>query len=160
MQIHSSCSTVRWLSQGLRPPHNHNESSFGASPYFIVHLPIQVQLCPVRPTISTNEFELWLRQIDTPTSVAEQYDHYCKTACVYSYIHLLANDTAYVAWPGLKVTPACVARPNSCHIMPCKHTLPIPNQIVSAIIFVDLENRLIEAANQTNAINLTVDKEE
>jgi len=38
------------------------------------------------PTISsTNEFELWLSRLDTPTTVGDEYDQYCKTECVYGY---------------------------------------------------------------------------
>lgn len=44
---------------------------------------------PTLATPSTNEFELWLRQIDTPTTVADEYDHYCKVECVYGYDNAL-----------------------------------------------------------------------
>ena len=35
------------------------------------------------------EFELWLRQIDTPTSITDEYDQYCMTDCVYGYNNAL-----------------------------------------------------------------------
>lgn len=40
--------------------------------------------------LTNNEFELWLRQIDTPTTIEDEYDHYCKTERVYGYSDALS----------------------------------------------------------------------